>query len=276
MDRQRYAMQENLITWVTNNVIAERMQQTWKRIFLLAFLAGVYVSFGAVLSTQVLIDGTLFFGYGVGRLIAGAAFSVGIIFVVIAGSELFTGNNLWIMALLSKKTTLWELINKLVLIYCGNMLGALFMVILIFFSGICQANDGQLGYQAISIAQNKVSLSWLEAFTRGMLCNWLVCLAVWMSMSAKEIVSKVLVILLPIMTFVALGFEHCVANMYYIPMGLLLKTTTFAGINLDLTKLTLNGFACNLFAITAGNLVSGMILVGLFYWLALRPKEIKE
>ena len=224
----------------------------------LAVLAGAFISFGAMLFTLVMTGNDL--GLGLGRLVGGIAFSLGLILVIIAGAELFTGNNLIVMAWADRKISATEVLRNWVLVYVGNFIGAVATAVFVYGSGTLGMGDGAVARTALSIAQAKVSLPYEQAFIRGILCNALVCLAVWLSYAARTVAGKILAIVFPISAFVALGFEHSIANMYFIPLGMMLDDT-----------ITVGQLAGNLLAVTAGNLIGGSVLVGLVYWIVYRP-----
>jgi len=183
----------------------------------LAMLAGFYVALGAALYTLVITGSPL--GFGLTKLIGGIAFSLGLILVVVGGAELFTGNNLVVMARVQGRITTAELLRNWGVSLAGNLVGALLAVLLVFLSGILDA--GGMHETVAAIAAAKLALDPLEAFTRGILCNALVCMAVWLSVAARHVTGKIMSIVFPITAFVALGFEHSVANFYLIPIGLL-------------------------------------------------------
>lgn len=249
--------------------------------FTLAMLAGVFIAFGAILFTFVVHDSKL--SFGLTQLIGGISFCLGLILVIVAGAELFTGNNLLIMAFISKKITLKQLARNWTVVYFGNFIGALSMVLWIYLSRQWAANNNLVGAKALLIANAKVGLSFWVAFSRGVLCNALVCLAVWLCMGCRSTADKILSILFPITAFVALGFEHSVANMYFIPMGLLLKNNTLvleaaatmAGKVNDFSNLSVSGLLMNnLLPVTLGNIIGGGVLVGIVYWfIYLRHKK---
>lgn len=241
--------------------------------FTLSVLAGVFIAFGAALFTLVVHDSRL--SFGLTQLIGGLSFCLGLILVVVAGAELFTGNNLLVMAYVSKKITLRQLLENWVIVYFGNFVGAVSMALWIYLTRQWQANANLVGAKALLIANAKVGLPFLVAFSRGVLCNALVCLAVWLCMSGRTTTDKILSILFPITAFVALGFEHSIANMYFIPMGLLLKNNpavleavaVLTGKVNDFSCLTMQGlFMKNLLPVTLGNIIGGGALVGLVYW----------
>jgi formate/nitrite transporter len=247
------------------SVIAERVEIAgvakvnlgWLQTLTLAVLAGAFIAFGAMLYTLVTTNSGL--GLGPGRLLGGVAFSLGLILVVIAGAELFTGNNLIVMAWADRKISAKDMLRNWTLVYVGNFIGAVATAILVYLSGTLSMGDGAVTHTALSIAQAKISLPYDQAFVRGILCNALVCLAVWLSYAAHSVAGKILAIIFPIAAFVALGFEHSVANMYFIPLAMMIGDT-----------ITLGQFLGNLAAVTAGNLIGGSALVGLVYWIAYR------
>lgn len=248
--------------------------------FVLAILAGAFISFGALFFTLVVHDSNL--SFGLTRLLGGLAFCIGLILVIIAGAELFTGNSLIIMAYVSKEVSVYQLLRNWVIVYVGNLVGSLSMVYWAYLTRHWEMNGYLVGAQAVLIANAKVNLSFMVAFTRGILCNVLVCLAVWLCFSGRSVTDKILAILFPITAFVALGFEHSIANMYFIPIGLLLKSdpniiNAIAGHlhkSAEFPHLTIAGFWKNLVPVTLGNIVGGVVLVGVVYWfIYLRGKK---
>lgn len=232
------------------------------RTAMLAVLAGAFIGFGAMFYTIVVTGSTL--GFGPTRLLGGMAFSLGLVLVIIGGAELFTGNNLIVMAWADRKVSTAALLRNWGLVYCGNFAGAAATALLVAYSGVLDLNGGAIRQTAVSIATSKLALDPVEAFLRGVLCNVLVCLAVWLSFAARRVSGKVLAIIFPIAAFVGAGFEHSVANMYAIPLAM------FSGdIAVDLA-----GFAGNLIFVTAGNIVGGGVLVAFVYWAVyLRPRR---
>jgi formate/nitrite transporter len=231
--------------------------------FFLAILAGAFIAFGAAFYTVVTHDSEL--SYGLTKLVGGFVFCIGLILVVVAGAELFTGNNLLVMAWADRKISLKQLFNNWTVVYIGNLIGSLFVVYLVYSSGHWEMNAGNVGKKAVMIALAKTERSGIELFFSGILCNILVCLAVWLSFAGRSVVDKILSILFPITAFVAMGFEHSVANMYFIPAGML------AGKGPDIT-----GFISNLVPVTLGNIVGGGLLVALVYWfIYLYPQKRK-
>ncbi len=221
----------------------------------LAVRAGAFIAFGGMFYTVVVTGSEL--GIGVTRLLGGVAFSLGLILVVVGGAELFTGNNLIVMAWADRKVTTAELLRNWGLVYVANFAGALGTVALVHLSGTLHLGNDAVMETAIAIAMNKVQLGFIEAFTRGILANILVCLAIWLCFASHRVSGKILCIIFPISAFVALGFEHSVANMYLIPVGMLASGNT-----IDVTALL-----ANLIPVTLGNVVGGGVFVALVYWL---------
>ena len=251
---------------VTRTVGVKKAAVSVMDTLILGGLAGVYIGFGAALATVVGHDAPASVGLGITQVLNGAVFSVGLMLVVIAGAELFTGNNLMIASMLGRHCGPARMLSRWGLVYVANFCGAVLLASIMYYSGLWKMASGAVGAKAAAIANAKVSLPFGEAFFRGIGCNWLVCLAVWMAFSSKEIAGKILAIFFPIMGFVALGYEHCVANMYFIPMGLFLKGTPAAG-GLNLESLTWGRFlTANLFPVTLGNIVGGTLFVGSLYW----------
>jgi len=237
------------------------------KLLILGILAGAYIAFGAQLATVVGHDASQFLGVGIAQMIIGGVFSVGLMLVVIAGAELFTGNNLIMLSVLNKQATLGSLLRNWGIVYFANFIGSLLIVWLIHNSGLLNMNGGAVGAKAVAIANAKVNLPFLQAFTRAILCNWLVCLAVWLAVAAKTVIGKIFACFFPIMAFVASGFEHSVANMYFIPIGML--NTAMAAPGLDVSNLNLNGLlVTNLVPVTLGNIVGGAFFVSALYYFA--------
>jgi formate/nitrite transporter len=238
------------------------------RVFALAILAGAFIALGAMFYTLVTYD-TTDFPAGVMRLLGGLVFSLGLILVIVAGAELFTGNNLIVMAYVDGKVSLSQLLRNWLIVFTGNFLGALGIVLLVSVSGHWNIGGDALAHKALLIANSKVNLTWLEAFSRGVLCNILVCLAVWLCFAGRTVVDKILAIIFPVSAFVAMGFEHCVANMFFIPAGLIIKQMGWLEISsvINLDNLTAIQFITNnLIPVTLGNIIGGSVFVGLFYW----------
>ena len=243
---------------------------------LLGILAGVFIGLGAMFCTLVTTDAGL--GFGLTKLLGGLAFCLGLVLVVVAGAELFTGNCLIVMSWMSGRTSLAQLLRNWGLVYFANLLGGLMLAGLMFYTYQWTLNGYAVGANALLIANGKVNLSFGSALTRGILCNALVCLAIWLCFSARTITGKILSILFPITAFVAAGFEHSIANMYFIPMGMLMvnqsAVISAAGVTADsVANLTWMGFIGNLVPVTIGNIIGGGILIGAVYWVAYLRRE---
>lgn len=223
----------------------------------LGVLAGGFIGLGALFATLVLSDGTL--SFAIVRVLAGVVFSLGLILVVVAGAELFTGNNLLVMACVARRITVGKLLANFAIVYVANFIGAAGLAAIVALSGHAQMADGAVGRTAVAIAAAKVALPFGEAFFRGVLCNVLVCLAVWLAMAGRTVTDKILAIVLPIAAFVAAGFEHSVANMYFIPLGIFLHA-----------DIGIAEVLRNLVPVTLGNLVGGAGMVGLVYHIIYR------
>ena len=259
------------------NIGVKKVQLDFWSMFALAVLAGAFIGLGAEFSTLVITDNRL--GFGVNRLLGGLVFSLGLVLVVIAGAELFTGNNLVVMAWVSGKLALGQVMRNWIIVYFGNLVGSLLTVMLVYLTRQWTFANYQVGVTALNIAHAKVNLSFAEGLARGILCNALVCLAVWLCLSGRSVTDKILAIVFPITAFVASGFEHCIANMYFIPLGLLLKgepqvlaaAGKAAG---DLVNLNVQGLAGNLISVTTGNIFGGGFMVAVVYWFIYRrPQE---
>jgi formate/nitrite transporter len=266
-------------------IIAETVAQTvgvtkatspWLSLFVLGMMAGAYIGFGGLLSISVTFDMDPSMGLGLKKLISGAAFSLGLILVVIAGAELFTGNNLMVSSVMIGRVTWRKVLAKWGLVYTANFMGSILLALLFYFSGLWKTGNGALGAASVKLAYAKVHLDFGEAVVRAIGCNWMVCLAVWMALASRQTISKIFAIFFPIMGFVAIGFEHCIANMYFIPVGIFL--TQWAGMTpegVDISTITWGSFLLkNLIPVTIGNTIGGVVFVGLGYWGAyLRPSR---
>jgi formate transporter len=271
-----------------------KAQMAFLPLFTLAILAGAFIALGAVFATTVSAGSitvknaadasaafTLNLPYGVTRALAGLVFSLGLILVVVGGAELFTGNTLIVMAWANKKVTTIQLLRNWGIVYLGNFVGAIFTAIMVFFSRQYTYGANAVGISALNIASSKVHLGFLQAIALGILCNALVCLAVWLTYSARSTLDKIAAIIFPISAFVAASFEHSIANMYFVPIALLIKDydpkfmadIANAGVNLE--GLTWGGFLINnLLPVTIGNIIGGAVLVAAVYWsVFLRNKD---
>jgi formate transporter len=241
--------------------------------FMLAVLAGAFIALGAIFATTVQAGASPTLPYGVIRLLMGTVFSLGLILVVIAGAELFTGNNLIVMAWASRKISTRLLIKNWGVVYFGNFIGSVATAVVMFYTGQFAFGSGAVGLAALSTADAKTKLDFIQAIALGIMCNSLVCLAVWMSYSARSAIDRVVTIIPPIAAFVASGFEHSIANMYFIPMGLLIKNfapasfwTSIGKTAADYPTVTWDRFLIgNLLPVTIGNIIGGTVMVGLVY-----------
>jgi formate/nitrite transporter len=242
--------------------------------FALAVLAGAFIALGAMVATPVVAGAAGAMPYGVSRLVAGLAFSLGLILVLVGGAELFTGNNLIVMAWASGKVSTALLVRNWLVVYLGNLVGALGTAVLVYASGQFGFGGGAVGAAALATAEAKVELGVAQAVALGVLCNALVCLAVWLTCSARTTTDRILAIVPPIAAFVAAGFEHSIANMYFIPTGLLIKAGAPAEFWASVghtpagyPALTWDHFLLyNLAPVTLGNLIGGTLLVSVVYW----------
>jgi formate transporter len=229
---------------------------------ILAMLAGGFIGLGALYFSLVASDASL--GFAASRLLGGLAFSLGLILVVVAGAELFTGNNLQVMAWAARRITTAELLRNWLVVYLGNFIGALSLALLVLWSQHWRMNGDGVGVTAVKIAAFKAALPFWEAFFRGILCNVLVCLAVWLALAGRTVVDKIFAIVFPISAFVAAGFEHSIANMYFIPLGIMVRERLGAA---ALPPVTWAGLITNLVPVTLGNVVGGAGMVAAVYYL---------
>jgi formate/nitrite transporter len=242
----------------------KKTQLPLAKMFVLAIFAGVYIGFGAQLMTTVKVGLASAVGSGFASFLGGAVFSVGLMLVVIGGAELFTGNNLISVSCCHGKAGVGGLLKNWVVVYIGNFVGSVLLAVIVFGGFYAYRAPGPMGDLALGVADAKVNLSFVEALCRGIGCNWLVCLAVWLAVSSKDTIGKIFACFFPIMAFVAMGFEHSIANMYFVPMGLFLKD--WAGLSAS-ANLTWTGFVqYNLIPVTIGNIIGGAFFVGVLYW----------
>lgn len=250
---------------------------SFAKLFILGFLAGAFIAFAAAASNtaafNLLMNPDTF---GLGKVLAGSVFTAGLIMVVLAGGELFTGNVLILASVLEKKVSLGQMLRNWIIVYIANLIGALAIAFMVCYSGQLSGGDSLLGAFTVKVAASKVGLSFGKAFILGILCNWLVCIAVWISFGASSVGSKIAGMFFPIWLFVTSGFEHSVANMYFIPAGILAKGneafTALCGLSAEqLGSLTWSGFFIdNLIPVTLGNIVGGGVFVAAAYWLAFK------
>lgn len=232
--------------------------------FMLATVAGGGVGFGALYYTIVASDPTL--GFAAVRVVGGLVFTLGLVLVLVGGAELFTGNNLIVMAWASGKVSTRTMLRNWTIVYLGNFVGALGLIVLVFYSHHLDMNDGRIGMSVLSTAAGKIRPDMLTLFCKGILCNVLVCAAVWLAYAGRSVTDKILAVMLPVSAFIAAGFEHCVANMYFLPLAWLLVQTGHAPSNFDASLITLPGILHNLVPVTLGNIVGGAGFVGAIYW----------
>jgi formate/nitrite transporter len=273
------------ITSATISIAVRKVKNKKINQFILAILAGAFIAFAAEGSNMAAFN--LFANpetYGLGKMVAGLIFGTGLMLVVIAGGELFTGNTLILAGVFARKVKIEKMLLNWIIVYIGNFVGSILIAYLMVESGLFNSGDNGLGAATLKIASYKVGLDFFPAFFLGIMCNWLVCLAVWMSYGAKNIVGKVFAIFFPIWLFITSGFEHSVANMYYVPAGILGKTNeawaAASGLSADqLANLNWgNFFSNNLLPVTLGNLIGGGIFVALLtgsYIIETVSKKIK-
>ncbi len=250
-----------------------KANMNWLSMFTLAVMAGAFIAIGAIFATTVSADAASL-PFGVTRLLAGVVFSLGLILVIVGGAELFTGNNLIVMAWASGKVTTRQVFRNWLIVYVGNFVGSFATAVLMFVSGQYLFGKGAIGLAALSTANSKTGLDFISAIALGIMCNAIVCLAVWLSFSARSTTDRILAIIPTISAFVAAGFEHSIANMYFIPIGLFIKAgavqsfwETIKKTPDDFPFLTWERFFVNnLLPVTIGNIIGGAILVGVVYW----------
>lgn len=242
-----------------NEVCVVKARLPLLTMWMLAMLAGAFIGLGALYFTLVASDASL--GFAASRVLGGVVFSLGLLLVVIAGAELFTGNNLLVMAWADGCLNSRELLRNWLVVSLGNLAGAVGLAVIVYLSGHAMMNGGSVAATAIKIAQVKAELPFAEAFFKGVLCNVLVCMAVWMAMAGRSVTDKAVAIVFPISAFVAAGFEHSVANMYFFPLAFFLGAPLEASAVLH-----------NMVAVILGNLIGGSVLVALVYYIIyIRP-----
>ena len=243
-----------------------------QQMLLLGILAGAYIAFAGYLYTVVTQDMAKHVGTGLTKLIGGAAFSIGLMLVVVAGAELFTGNCMMPLGSMAGCTPVSGILRNWFWVYIANFIGSVMVASFIYFSGLW---NGPVGVNAIKIAAGKMSMPMTQAFFRGILCNWIVVLAVWMSMAATDVIGKIFACFFPITLFVASGFEHSIANMYFMSMGIFVRSsesiTSAAHLAPEkLAAVSWGGFFHNLVPVTLGNMVGGILFVAVFYYLTFK------
>lgn len=237
------------------------------KIFLSAVLAGAFIAFGAMYFCIVISDTSL--SFALQRVLGGLAFTLGLVLVLVAGAELFTGNTLMVCAASSKKIS-WKIVLKnWLIVWLGNLVGSLIAVALIYLAHVPEMNGGGVAEAMVNTAISKTSNDWYVTLVKGVLCNTFVCLAVWIGYASRSVTDKVIGVLLPISAFVAAGFEHCVANMFFLPMGFILN---LEGVGVP-EAIAVTGILENICFATIGNIIGGAVCVGMMYWLIHRKKE---
>ena len=258
---------------LSDSVMTGKADFSKTKMFTLAIAAGAFIAFGAQVSLTVM-TGDSMMGWGFTKLIGAMTFATGLMIVALTGAELFTGNVMMTFAVLEKKVSLLKLLRSWTIVYIANFLGSILVAGLIFGAGMGHNGGDAVGVTAMQTAFSKINLTFGEAFFRGILCNWLVCLAIFMASTSKRVIGKIFAIFFPIMTFVASGYEHSVANMFFIPNGLLMKhfpsIVAASGMTPDqLATMTWKGFFLhNLLPVTCGNIVGAFVFVVLLFWTA--------
>ena len=232
--------------------------------FMLSVVAGGSIGFGALYYTIVSSDADL--SFAVTRLLGGLVFSLGLALVLVGGAELFTGNNLIVMAWASGKVSMARMLRNWAIVYLGNLVGALGLVALVILSRHLEMNNGRLAQAVIDTANAKIRPDFVALFFKGILCNVLVCMAVWLAYAGRSVTDKIVGLVLPISAFVAAGFEHCIANLYFLPLAWVIVHTGAVPANIDVSAITVTGIVHNLVPVTLGNIVGGAGLVGFVYW----------
>jgi formate transporter len=232
--------------------------------FMLAVVAGGGVGFGALYYTIVASDPAL--SFAVTRVVGGLVFTLGLALVLVGGAELFTGNNLIVIAWASGRVSTHTMLRNWTIVWFGNFVGALGLIVLVFFSHHLDMNDGRIGVSVLNTAAGKIRPDVVTLFFKGVLCNVLVCAAVWLAYAGRSVTDKIVAVILPISAFIAAGFEHCVANMYFLPLAWLLIQSGHVPANFDASPVTITGIIHNLVPVTLGNIVGGAGFVGAVYW----------
>ena len=259
------------------NVAITKSKLPMGRAFALSILAGMMIGSGALFMLLVKGDSTL--PFAASQVLGGLCFALGLICVVVAGSELFTGNALMVAAALDKKIAWADMLKNWLVVWVGNFVGSCLLVLIVMGAATATMNGGAVGNAMINVAYSKIALDPGVILFRGILCNWLVCLAVWMGFAGRTVIDKIFTCIFPVMAFVACGFEHCVANMFFLPMGVAtLNTFGYVG-DIDPAKLdainqalTASGVFYNVGLATLGNIIGGAVLVGVLYWVSYRSK----
>ncbi len=266
------AFSPNEIAERVENVGVAKARLPLLSMFMLGILAGGFIGLGALYYVLVISDPTL--GFAAARVLGGVCFSLGLLLVVVAGAELFTGNNLLVMAWADGKLSTWEVLRNWGVVCAANFVGAVGLAALVFLSGHSEMNGGAIGKSYLNIALAKSTLPFWTAFFRGVMCNVLVCMAVWMAFAGRSVFDKFIAIVFPISAFVAAGFEHSIANMYIIPLAMMLKASNGA-LPVAYDAITIAGLMRNLVPVIAGNIIGGSVLVALVYHVIYRRPAVK-
>jgi formate/nitrite transporter len=232
--------------------------------FMLAIIAGGGIGFGALYYPVVASDPTL--SFATIRVLGGFVFTLGLALVLVGGAELFTGNNLIVMAWASGKVSTGTMLRNWGIVYLGNLVGALGLIVMVFLSHHLDMNEGRVGLSVLTTAAGKIRPDVVTLFFKGILCNVLVCAAVWLAYAGRSVTDKMIAVILPVSAFIAAGFEHCVANMYFLPLAWLLVQTGHAPASFDTSIISIPGIIHNLVPVTLGNIVGGAGFVGVVYW----------
>jgi formate transporter len=280
-DNKREELLPHQLTEKAGDVAYNKATKAPLSAFYLAITAGLFIGLAFVFYVTV-TTGSQNVAWGLSKFAGGAAFSLGLLLIVVVGGELFTSSTLTLIAKASKRISTAQLLQNWVIVYFGNFIGATFLVFLIFFAGMYNADHGQWGLTVLHIAQHKLHHSFIEAVSLGILCNIMVCLAVWMAFGARTVTDKMFAVFLPVTMFVASGFEHSIANMFMVPSGILIQQfapaefwVTIAENASQYSDLTISNFIFdNLIPVTIGNIIGGGVIVGLMHWMIyLRPMQ---
>ena len=259
------------ITKKAEDLGVTKTEMSFARSFMLSIMAGAFIAMGAMFFCLVVGDPNL--PFAIQRVLGGFLFCLGLILVVVAGAELFTGNTMIVMTAASKRIRWSAVWKNWIVVFIGNFIGALVIVGLVFLAEMPAMNSGQVGQTMVSVAAGKMHAGWLALFAKGIMCNFLVCLGVWMAYAAKTVADKILAVIFPITAFVACGFEHCVAHMFFLPMGALLASLGIAPAGIDPATVDMIGALYNWSATVPGNIVGGALFVGMAYWFIYRKKQ---
>ena len=256
----------------------KKINKSFKKLLLLSILAGIFISFGGAFATLI-AAGASSWPIGIVRTLMGVAFSLGLVLVLVGGAELFTGSTIISIGLFQRKVSIWAFVKNLAIVYVGNFIGSLFVAAMMFWAKDYALNNGAYGVAAFSIANAKMSHTFAEGIVLGILANMLVCLAIWLSYSARNSTDKVFAILFPVTAFVALGYEHSIANMYLIPIVLFVKKfdpSFLINYHIESSAITWSSFSShNLLPVTIGNIIGG-VLIWWFVWIIYGKKEAAE